>query len=942
VETRKMDTDIEITVNGAAMRRTVDPKSSLLRFLRDELHLNGTKEGCSTGDCGTCVVLVDGKPVDSCLFQMKRANGIRVETIESLSPLGGPLDPLQAAFLECGAVQCGFCTPGMIMASKALLNSNPHPTEPEIREALKDVICRCTGYTQIFEAVECASKWKAHPEEFANWQPRTGSMGVSAAIFDGELSVQGRLDYVDDMSRPGMLYGQVVWSQHPYARIVKIETAAAEKSPGVVRVLTAKDVPGLNGHGRTKPDQPVFCYDRVRYTGDVVALVLAETKEHAVDAAKLVDVTYEVLQGVFSPEEAMAEGAPQLHPTGNVCKHLVHTMGDVESALESAALMVEGHFETQRQDHGYLEPQGVLTEVSPDGVVMISTPTQAPFETREQLTKVLGLPADKVRVIATPLGGGFGGKLEINVEAVGAVAAYIMRRPVKIILTREENLHSGVKRHAYKMDYRVGVDKEGHLLAVDAKLISDAGPYTGNSPRVIDQACIFSCGPYRVPNVRIEGTSVLTNNVNCGAFRGYGINQSAVAMEQLMDELALKLGMSPFEIRRINMLREGDETITGQYLPSSVGAIPTLEAAQRAFQEEWPEFQKNARSGYRLGYGVASAYKNVGAGKGKVDDAGATFRLKPDGRVELIASVVDMGQAIRTCMVQLACRATGLDPQVIDLITGDTALTHSHRSASGERQTLIAGNAVVMAGTLFKEKLLNKVAQWVGTPALGGEVHDELVVAGQAIKTEWSQYQEERVVMSLAEVAERAVTEGISITADAVYVAPKTYPLSDQEARKTVPKEQYRNYPTYAYATQVAIVEVEEATGKVKVLRIIAAHDVGASINPQQIRGQLIGGILQMQGWTLSEDYPMKDGRPPYKHVTFGRLGFPLSTDAPSVRIEIVLDPFPEGPFGAKGISEVSTVAPPPAILNAIHNATGVRIRRLPVNPVLLRDAMQQ
>jgi CO/xanthine dehydrogenase Mo-binding subunit/aerobic-type carbon monoxide dehydrogenase small subunit (CoxS/CutS family) len=931
--------EVEMTVNGKSVRGSVDPKASLLRFLRDDLHLTGTKEGCSTGDCGTCVVVVDGKPVDSCLFNMRRAHGVRVETIEGLAS-NSHLHPIQAAFLESGAVQCGFCIPGMIMASKALLDTNPSPNEDEIREGLKDVVCRCTGYTQIFEAVELASKWEAHPEEFAKWKPRTGPMGVSAALVDGEASVRGRLDYIDDRSRPEMVYGQVVWSKHPYAQIVKIDTAAAEKAPGVIRVLTAKDVPGLNGHGRTKPDQPVFCYERVRYTGDIVALVVAETKEQAVDAAELVDVTYNVLKGTFSPEESLADNAPQLHPTGNICKHLVHTMGDVESAFKSAALVVEGHFETQRQDHAYLEPQGVLTEVSPDGVVTISTPTQAPFETREQLTKVLSLPADKVRVIATPLGGGFGGKLEINVEAVGAVAAYVTRRPVKIILSREENLHSSVKRHPYKMDYRVGVDKEGHLLAVDAKLVSDAGPYTGNSPRVIDQACIFSCGPYKVPNVRIEGTSVLTNNANCGAFRGYGINQAAVAMEQLLDEIALKLGINPFEIRRINMLREGDETITGQYLPSSVGAIPTLDAARRAFEEEWPEFQKKLRPGYRLGYGIASAYKNVGAGKGKIDDAGATFRLKRDGRVELIASVVDMGQAIRTCMVQLACRATGLEPGLIDLITGDTALTHPHRSASGERQTLIAGNAVVRAGTLFKEKLLKTVAAWVGTPALGGDIHDELVLTGQTIKTPWSQYQEERTLMSLAEVAERAAQEGISVEAEAVYVTPKTYPLSDQEARRTVPKKDYRNYPTYAYATQVAIVEVEEATGKVRVLRVIAAHDVGVAINPQQIRGQLIGSIVQMQGYALSEDYPMKDGRPLYKHVTFGRLGVPLSTDAPSVRVEVVEDPFPEGPFGAKGISEIATVPPPPAILNAIHNATGVRIRCLPVHPAILKDAM--
>lgn len=922
--------DVELIVNGGPIRATADAKTSLLRFLRDELHLCGAKEGCSTGDCGSCVVLVDGQPEDACLFNMRRAQGIRVETIENLCPNGGPLHPLQAAFLECGAVQCGFCIPGMIMAAKALLDRNPSPTEAEIREGLQDVICRCTGYVQIFEAVQTAAYWMAHPEEFARWKPRNGPMGVSAVLADGERSVTGRLAYADDLTREGMLWGQIVWSGHPHAEILKIDIAAAQKAPGVIRVLTAKDVPGLNGHGRTKPDQPVFCDDRVRYTGDIIALVVAQTRQQAEDAAKLVEVSYNVLPGIFSPAEALQEGAQQLHPSGNICKQLVHATGDVEAAFQTAAHIVEEHFSTQRVDHAYLEPMSALAQVI-DGVVTIHVPQQAPFETREQLVKVLGLPKEQVRIACTPLGGAFGGKLEISLEAVAAVAAYVIRKPVKITLSREENLHNGVKRHPYEMDYRVAADEQGRLLAVDAKLVSDAGPYTGNSPRVIDQACIFSCGPYRVPNVRIEGIAVLTNNANCGAFRGYGINQAAVAMEQLMDELALKLGQDPFEIRRINMLREGDETITGQYLPSSVGAIPTLDACQRAFEEEWPEFQKRARLGYRIGYGVAAGYKNVGAGKGKVDDSGATYILLSDGTVALHASVVDMGQAIRTTMLQLACQTTGLDSGRFVLITGDTTLTHPHRSASGERQTLISGNAVVMAGKLFKEELLCAVSRWAGIPA------GELAWEGELIKTQWSQYREEETVMTLREAAARAAREGIDIRAEAVYVSPKTYPLSDTEARRRVPREEYRNYPTYAYATQAAIVEVEEATGQVRLLRMIAAHDVGVAINPQQIRGQLIGSIVMSQGYTLSENYPMRNGRPPHNFVTYGRLGVPRSVDAPSVRVEIVEDPFPEGPFGAKGISEIATVPTPPAILNAIYNATGVRVHSMPVDPALLK-----
>jgi CO/xanthine dehydrogenase Mo-binding subunit/aerobic-type carbon monoxide dehydrogenase small subunit (CoxS/CutS family) len=868
----------ELTVNRETVSLEVDPKISLLRLLRDDLRLHGTKEGCSTGDCGSCAVLIDGKPEDACLYNVRRANGTRIETIESLAEPDGALHPIQAAFLECGAVQCGFCIPGMIMTVKGLLDRNPSPCRTEIREALQDVICRCTGYIQIFEAVEKAARWLSHPQEFARWKPRTGPMGVSAVLADGLDSVKGTLAFADDLSRDGMLWGKVVWSRHPYAEILSVDISGARNAPGVERVLTAKDVPGLNAHGRTKPDQPVFCTDRVRYTGDIIALAVADTREHALAAAKLVDVDYKAMPGLYSPEESLREGAIQLHPSGNICKQLLHETGDLDAAFQAAEHVVEGHFSTQRVDHAYLEPMSVLAETV-DGVVTLYVPQQAPFETREQL----------------------------------------------------ENLHNGVKRHAYEMDYRVAADKDGRLLAVDARLVSDAGPYTGNSPRVIDQACIFSCGPYRVPNLRIEGLAVLTNNANGGAFRGYGINQAAVAMEQLIDELALKLEMDPFEIRRVNMLREGDSTITGQYLASSVGAIPTLDACKKALEHDWPEFQKIARPGFRLGFGVAAGYKNVGAGKGKVDDSGATFTLRADGKVELRASVVDMGQAIRTTMVQLASQCTGIHGGLFTLITGDTALTHPHRSASGERQTLISGNAVVMAGKKFKQALLDQVALWTGRLA------SELILEGDTVRAEWSQYGTGETLMTLQDAGERAAREGLILSADAVYVSPKTWPLSDVEARKRVPREEYRNYPTYAYATQAAIVEVEEATGNVRLLHMIAAHDVGVAINPQQIRGQLIGSIVMSQGYTLTEDYPMKEGRPPNRFVTFGRLGLPKSTDAPSVRVEIVEDPFAEGPYGAKGISEIATVPTPPAILNAIYNATGVRIHSMPVDCKLLR-----
>jgi CO/xanthine dehydrogenase Mo-binding subunit/aerobic-type carbon monoxide dehydrogenase small subunit (CoxS/CutS family) len=925
------------TVNGTSLTGPVDGGQTLLRYLRDTLGLMGTKDGCTSGDCGSCVVQVDGKLVDSCVYLMRRAAGATIETVDGLAREDGTLHPIQAAFLEKGAVQCGFCIPGMIMASKALLETTPAPTLPEIREGLKNNICRCTGFEPIFDAVGQAAAWLEDPASYEGWQPTYGPIGTPSVLVDGTRSVQGKLPYADDMILPGMLHGGVVWSEHAYARILSVDTSAAKAAPGVRWVLTADDVPGLNAHGRTVPDQPVFCHDVVRFTGDPIALVLADMREQAAAAVKLVKVDYEPFDGLFSPIDSLAPDAPQLvySSPNNVCKALVHEVGDIDAAFASAAHVAEGHFSTQRQDHAYLEPLACLAEAR-DGGITVFVPTQAPFETREQLTKILDLPRERIRVVATPLGGGFGGKLEIALEGLAAVAAWVTRKPVKIVLSRSESLRTSVKRHPFELDYRVATDAEGHLLAVDAKMICDGGPYTGNSPRVIDQACIFSCGPYRVPNVRIDGKAVLTNNPLGGAFRGYGINQAAVAMESLMDELAIKLGMDPFDFRRKNMYVEGDYTITGQHLPSSVGAVATLDACRAAFAEEWPTYQAMARPGYRIGYGVAGGMKNVGAGKGKIDDAGATFTLKPDGRVELISSVVDMGQAIRTTMVQFAAQSTGLSFERFDIITMDTAVVHSHRSASGQRQTLVSGNAVVIAGKQFKKRLFELAGQW------SGHAPEQLALVDDEFRTQWTQYVVEEKVMTLVELHERAAAEGIEVKVEAEYIAPQTWPLSDQEARRTVPKDKYRNYPTYAYATQVAIVGVDEATGRVDVLRVIAAHDCGVAINPQQIRGQLIGSVSMGQGYALTENYPTVNGTPPWRRIDYRRLGVPTSLNATTVRTIVVEDPFAEGPYGAKGISEIATVPSTPAILNAVHDATGFRPHTTPVDPKDVLAALAQ
>jgi CO/xanthine dehydrogenase Mo-binding subunit/aerobic-type carbon monoxide dehydrogenase small subunit (CoxS/CutS family) len=909
---------VRFILNGEEVEARVDPEITLLRYLRDERRLTGTKNGCSTNHCGACMVLLNGLPTKSCLLPLTRVAGKKVETIEGLSKPEA-LHPIQAAFLATGAVQCGFCTPGMIISIRGLLDRHPEPTAEQIREALKDNICRCTGYVKIIDAVRLAARWIRHPEEIRS---QTGAMGLGQSVpdRDGEAKVKGCLAFADDMYIEGMLYGKILWSRYPHAEIMAVDTAMTKEVPGIHAVLTAADVPGHNGMGSLKPDQPVLCRDRVRFVGDAIAVVFAVTPAAAEMALQQIKVDYRELPGIFSPQEALKSEAPLLHVGGNICKHLLHEEGDIETGFRQAAVVVEGHFETPFVEHAYLEPEAGIGLVDENGLLTVYAPTQFPFEIRKQLAAMLSLPEEKIRVIVTPLGGAFGSKLDNTVEALLALGAYHLRRPVKITLTREESIRLSTKRHAYWMDYRLGLDSAGHLVAVDAKLLSDAGPYTALSPRVIDQACIFACGPYRVPNVRVEGWAVYTNNANGSAFRGFGINQAAVAVESLLDEAARKLGLDPFEIRLINALKIGDKTIAGEILQASVATQATIQAAREALLEELPALKARKVPGKRIGIGMASGFKNVGAGKGKVDDAGAIFILQPDGRVLLRASAVDMGQGIRTVLVQVAAEVLGLDDQLFDIITGYTALTLPHGGAVGERQTLITGKAVELAAREFKTKLLQKAA-----------AHYELPLEHLQLKGREIIDQNGDSIILLAELSRRLQEAGEKLEVQYYYTAPKTFALADREARHTVPAGEYRNYPAYAYTTQVAVVEVDETTGQVKVLKIIAAHDCGRAINPQKIEGQIEGSCVQGLGYALSEAYILDKGMPVTR--TFKQLRVPTIMDIPDIRCLLIEDPEPAGPFGAKGISEVATVPITPAILNAVYDAISVRIYTLPATP---------
>jgi aldehyde oxidoreductase len=937
---KKPEKNVRFAINGKWIEKEVRPDLTLLRFLRDELRLTGTKDGCGKGQCGTCTVLIDGKAARSCTQKVSGLDGKKVETIEGLG-IDGSLHPIQQAFLSAGAVQCGFCTPGMILASKALLEKHPSPSEGEMREGLKHNLCRCTGYVKIIEAVKIASELmrqqQASKSEPLSALPSFSCIGHSFPDIDGPLKVKGELKFADDISIEGVGYGAILWSQHPHAALLSIDTSRAEEMKGVRAVLTARDIPGRNGHGLLRPDQPVLADKKVRYMGDPVALVIADSYAIAKEASEKISVEYRELKGVFSPQEALNPDASLIHDQGNTMRKIRHTVGDIEKAFSQADCIVEGRYSTPFIEHAYLECESALATLTEDGKIHLWTGTQMPFEFRTQIAACLKLPEESVRIISTPLGGGFGGKISITVQALAALGALRTGRPVKITLTREESLRFSPKKHASFLHYRTGFSKEGKIIVNQASILLDGGPYTEASPIVLDQAAIFSCGPYEIPHVAIEGTCTYTNNANGGAMRGFGINQVAFAMEEQLDIAARKLKIDPLELRLINALEPGKRTITGEVLHASVPMKETIRTVRRALAS-LPAFV----SANKIGVGVAAAFKNVGVGKGNVDNAGAILELTDEGTIRLNVSTVDMGQGSRTVMAQIAAHELGISQANFELITGDTALVLKATGVAGERATYCAGNAVIGAARAFKKVLLEEVAKTYSRPVETlhfGE--DGLRADGTASDT----------ILRFKEIGQRLASQGRKVKVAYNYNAPKTFPISHDGIPESgtamaryapsgvlTSDQEYRNYPAYTYITNVVIVEVDESTGEVNVKKVIAAVDVGKAINLQKIEGQIEGSILMGMGYALSEQFEVSSGIP---KTDLKKCGIPTIDQTPEIITLIIEDEDPGGPYGAKGISEVATVPVTPAIINAIYDAVGVRICDLPATKDKILKALR-
>jgi aerobic-type carbon monoxide dehydrogenase small subunit (CoxS/CutS family) len=579
------DFRLEATINGRKVSRNAKPHQRLLDFLRDDLNLTGNKEGCGAGECGTCSVFVDGVLMKSCLLPVAKAQGAKVETIESLAKTG-ELSLLQKAFHKAGASQCGYCIPGMVMASTAALRENAYADREEIKERLGGNICRCTGYQKIIDAVEMA-------RDVQNGRlPATALLGLEAEAgdyigknvrrIDAPSKVSGKLKYAGDMVMPGMLHVQVLRSPHPHARIVSIDTSAAEAMPGVEGIITCADVPGEDGFGVFVHDQPVMARGKVRYVGEAVAAVAAEDELTAKRAVAAIKVVYEPLPAVFDAFEAMRPGAPVLHDYApdNITKHIPIRVGDVEKGFAESDLVFEETFATQAIEHAYLEPEAGLAYVDHDDVVTVISPSQNITHHRHMLSKIIAKPISKVRFIMSPVGGGFGGKEDMIYQGMLALLAMKTQRPVRLVFTREESVMTTAKRHPSRTTLRMGLTGDGRIRAMAMKMICDGGAYGLSTEGVMRKGAILGGGPYVVPNLRIDTFGIYTNNTPSGAFRGFGSLQTQFATESHLDMAAERLGLDPFQIRRINAIQDGGLTHTKQKL-GKVSITRVLDAAEK-------------------------------------------------------------------------------------------------------------------------------------------------------------------------------------------------------------------------------------------------------------------------------------------------------------------------------------------------------------------------
>jgi len=890
-------------INGKTFAQTPRPGQCLRTFLR-ELGQFGVKKGCDAGDCGACTVLIDGEPVHSCLIPAFRAEGHAVTTIEGLASDGGT-HPMQQAFLDAQGFQCGFCTAGMILTCASLNQAQ----RQDLGAALKGNLCRCTGY----RAIEDALDGKHNIEEVGPGE----AFGRSLPAPAGPLVVKGEARYTFDTAIAGLLHIKLLRSPHPHAKIIAIDKAAALAVPGVQAVLTYEDAPerlfstGRHEKAWMDPDDTSVLDDVVRFVGQKVAAVVAESEAAAEEGCRRLKVDYEMLPAVIDPARAIAPGAPILHPgktpeqrvfgaARNIVAESHGEYGDVATALATSAVTYEGTFTTQRVQHAALETHGGLAWIDPDGTLNVRSSTQVPFLTRRALCEIFDLASDKVRVFCERVGGGFGGKQEMFVEDILALAALKTGKPVKLEFTREEQFIATSTRHPMRVTVKAGADKDGKLTALQLDVLSNTGAYGNHAAPVLLHACGECLGVYNCANKKVDAVVAYTNTVPAGAFRGYGLPQTLIAVEAAIDELAKKLGIDPFEFRRRNIVKPGDPMLSPpdngyhdvQY--GSYGLDQCLDMVERAMRADTPRIDLSSE--WLTGDGIALTMIDTVPPDGHIADC--TISLRDDGGFELTVGTAEFGNGTTTVHRQIAATALATTVDRIGVRQSDTAHGGHDTGAYGSTGTFVAGRATQAAAENLAHDMKTFAAQATGTNASTCALDNEAVLCGGQR-------------MPFTQLAATARNQGRTLTA---------YGNSAGTPRSV------------AFNVQGFRVAVNKGTGEIRILKSVQAADAGRVANPMQCRGQVEGGVAQSLGAALYEEMVIDEGGR-VVNPKFRDYHLPSFADVPRTEVYFADTSDALGPMGAKSMSESPYNPVAAALGNALANATGIRFTSTPFKP---------
>ncbi len=717
---------IQFKLNGFSIEYDGDPDMPLLTYLRDVQGIMSAKDGCAPqAACGCCVVQVDDKALISCVTKMGKIEGKSIVTTEGLGEYRQQV--FANAFVKEGGVQCGFCIPGIVMQANNLINQNPEPSRDDIEKSLTPHLCRCTGYKKIIDAIETAAE-AIRTEEEVIIPENDGKVGTRVPKYHAQDLVLGQHEYVDDIRIEGMRIGALKFSDHPRAVVKLIDLSEAQALDGVLRIITAGDVTGDRHIGLIRQDWPLMVAEgeTTRYVGDVLACVVAETDAIAREAVGLIQVDYEVLEPVVDMHKALEDSSPSIHVGGNILSKSMTSRGDLDMAMKEAKYTSHGIYQTQMIEHGFMEPEACIAYPKDGGVEVLSQ-GQGVFEDRKQIAKALGLPESAVRVILIANGGGFGGKEDLSVQGHAALAAYLMGEPVKVRLTRDESIVMHPKRHPIWMDYTIGCDEEGNLTFCKGRFVGDTGAYASVGMKVLERSAGHATGAYNFPVTDIESTAVYTNNLPCGAMRGFGVNQTAFALESCIDDLCEQGGFDRWEFRYHNALDDGDMTATGQVIEAGAGAKATLEAVKDEFQ----------RAKFA---GIACGIKNTGIGNGMPDSSKVTITIKAEDKIVLDHGWTEMGQGVHTMALQTLVTETGVDPAIVD-VRVDTSSEMVTGMTTASRATSLVGNATIDASKGLKADLENhSLAELVGKQYVGEFSVDWTTKPGAMVEKVYTHY----------------------------------------------------------------------------------------------------------------------------------------------------------------------------------------------------------